>query len=59
MDIQVELKNKLPILYGRFKVIRKNDDDLKGLQSTVKRLSDDKCLKCDFHTFSRPNFVCV
>ena len=36
MDMKTTNKNKPPILYGQFKVIYKNDDDLEGLVSTVK-----------------------
>ena len=36
------LKNNSSNLYGRLKVICKNDDDLLNLKSAVKRLSDDR-----------------
>ena len=41
MDLKLKLKNKPLILYGRFKVISRNDDDLESLLSSVKRFSDD------------------
>ena len=42
INIELLLKNKLLIVYGRFKVIyKKNDDNFKGLLSTEKRFNDD------------------
>ena len=38
---KTKTKNKPPILYGRFKVICKNDDDLEGLLSSGKRFNVD------------------
>ena len=39
IGIRLQPKNKPQILYGQFKVICKNEDDLEGLQSIVKRFS--------------------
>ena len=41
MDIKLLLKYKPSILYGLFKVIFENGDDLESIISNVKRFSDD------------------
>ena len=46
-------KNKPPLSYGQFKVIWKNDDDLKGLLNTVKIFTDDIRMQ-----FSMDNKAC-
>ena len=53
----MKIKNKPLILYGRFKVIcKKNDDDWDGLLNTVKRFSDDAEMQFSLEKFAKVTF---